>query len=55
MNTITAAAHPFPRNTDGKHCRRFFTTLAWDLAEMRAGNVTILRGLTPRHRAEVIA
>lgn len=43
-----------PRNTKGTHCRRFFSMVEWDYAEMIAGHRTALRTpySLPRHRAE---
>ena len=43
----------YPKGCEATHCRRFFSAIAWDFAEMVGSSpYTPLRPTPPRHRAE---
>ena len=42
----------YPKGCEATHCRRFFSPIAWDYAEMMAGYRNTLCSHVPRHRAE---
>ena len=50
---VTAAL--YPKGCEATHCRRFFSAIAWDFAEMGASAYAPLRPSPPRHRADVAA
>ena len=45
----------YPKGCEATHCRRFFSAIAWDFAEMGPSAYAPLRPTPPRHRAEVSA